>query len=116
MVPKQLFMDIAIVLLVPGLLIAVWYFGFRSPDSALLSVVTGRTPAGQEKPGARAIKALSTLESITLDDSIFNDPAFQEYQYFPVTIPTPELGRPYPFTPPPVIQEMNNKAKTLSQH
>ncbi len=75
------------------------YFNFFSGGGGGEAVVTtsgeANSPISQE-----LLITLTTLNIITLDDSVFKDPAFISLSDFGVQIPTEPVGRRNPFAPP----------------
>lgn len=110
---KQTIIDIAVVLLIPLIIVVGFYFWKQDDAPSLLSIIA---PGLAAKPGtegndlgAKTKIALATLNSIKLDNSIFNDPVYQSLRYFPVTIETSSLGRDYPFSMPEGIRSKETK-------
>ena len=100
---KQALFDIGIVLALPLLLIAGYYFWSSGGESPLLSLVVPQE-ATQEY-GAQARAALATLKSIRMDGSLFDDPVYKSLHEFHVDIPmTTSFGRAYPFTIPDAVR------------
>lgn len=104
-------LDIAIVLAVPLLAIGGYFMWFRDTSGPLLSAGSEMLNVQADAPGTRTKQALQTLNTITLDDSLFKDPAFLSLTTYSVPIPTSGLSREYPFTPTPEIAEMQRRAK-----
>jgi hypothetical protein len=112
MMGKQIIVDIVVVVILPALLIGGYYL-FKNSDDALLSFVSPTTlPAGQDL-GAKTKNALILLRSIppTLDQSLFNDPAYLMLKDYQVTIPTISLGRVNPFTPPAILENISRSTR-----
>jgi hypothetical protein len=110
MLGKQAFVDILIVLIVPILIISGYYFWWRVDGEGLLSLSAPAQEDSSNEPGTKTKMALDAL-SIKLDDSLFKDPAYLALKNYVFDIPSVPLSRPYPFTPPPVIQELLREAK-----
>ncbi len=86
---------IILVLLVGAGFVAYSYFYKPQEDSALLAESASTiSPAEQN-----LITILVELKAITLDASIFADPAFQSLQDFSQALVPEPLGRPNPFAP-----------------
>lgn len=103
---RQLIFDIMIVLSVPILFVGGYFIWFRDASGPLLSSGYEELKSGENNPGATTKVALQTLNSITLNSSLFTDPSYQSLRTFTVEIPTSELYRKYPFTPTTEIFEM----------
>lgn len=114
MMGKQIITDIIVIILFPALLIGGYYY-FSSSDGALLSFVSPSATNGGADPdlGVKTANALSLLRTIPseLDQSLFSDPAYLMLKDYQVTIPTIALGRTYPFTPPPVLENITRSSK-----
>lgn len=85
-----------IVLLVFG----VWYGLSQSAAPAPLLVT--ETPSGSptvDSADQQLVSTLLTLRAVTLNGSIFNDPAFKVLQDFSTTIVPEPVGRDNPFAP-----------------
>ena len=108
---KQIVIDVLIVISLPILIIGGYFIWFRTNDTALLSAppILGANPGSE--PGVKTKQALDTLKGITLDDSLFTDPAYNALKPFIVAIPSASTSRRYPFTPPPIIEERLRQAK-----
>lgn len=107
---RQIIIDILVVVLMPLMIVAAYYFWKEGDTSLLLSSVTlsGAAKPGEDEAkelGAKIKLALATLNTIKLDNSIFTDPVYQSLRDFPVTIATTTLGRDYPFTLPEGVRE-----------
>jgi hypothetical protein len=74
-------------------LVGAWFMWGRSTDLAPL------TDDGTAQVSQELLATLGKLHSITLDDSIFKDPAFATLTDFGVTIPSQPVGRRNPFEP-----------------
>jgi hypothetical protein len=106
---KQLLIDVLIVLVTPILLIGGYYV-FKTDGSELLSVIPSFVGTQNEvdpELGKKTEVALAMLSAIQLDDSLFTDPAYLMLKKYTVQIPSAELGRSNPFTPPQVLIDMN---------
>lgn len=68
-----------------------WWMG---KDSAPILSETAQSPLSSD-----LLLTLGNLSTITLDESIFEDPAFQSLTDFGVTIPPQATGRRNPFAP-----------------
>lgn len=111
---KQTIIDIVIVLIVPLVIVAGFYYWKQEDSPSLLSLIAPTLAAkpGEETKelGAKVKVALATLNTIKLDNSIFNDPVYQSLRDFPVTIATTTLGRDYPFTLPESVREKERRS------
>lgn len=110
---KQFLIDIVVVLATPLLLIGGYYI-FKTDGEALLSVNPFSTIQKNEVDldlGKKTEAALALLSTIRLDNSLFSDPGYLLLQKYTVEIPSVELGRSFPFTPPPVLVEMNRRSQ-----
>lgn len=116
MLGKQFMLDIAIVLALPALGIGVYFMAFRDTSGPLLSAGSEILNLQADAPGTRTKQALQTLNTITLNDSLFKDPAFLSLTTYTVPIPTSELSREYPFTPTPEIADMLKRAKNTTKN
>ncbi len=118
MMGKQSLVDALIVLVIPVLLIAGYYLWWRPADTTqLLSSTAPSAVSAENEPGAKTKLALKTLQSITLDGSLFTDPAFLSLRTYTVTVPSVPVARPYPFTLPSVVLErlkLGAQGKTVS--
>lgn len=106
---KQLLIDILVVLVVPILFIGGYYF-FKADSAELLSslpLIAGTQGEVDPELGKKTEVALALLSSIEFDDSLFSDPAYLLLKKYTVEIPSVELGRSFPFTPPPVLLQMS---------
>lgn len=111
MIPKQLILDIVVVLAVPSLIIGGYMMWFRDESGPLLSASSEMLQTKPDEPGALTRIALQKLNSIKLDDSLFRDPAYLSLKIYSVEIPEAKLQRDFPFTPTPEIAEMVRRAK-----
>jgi hypothetical protein len=80
------------VLLLAGVYVYMTYFS--SPQSATLSTSDANTTLSQN-----LLVTLQNLHTIKLDNSIFDEPAFQSLTDFGVVIPQEAVGRRNPFLP-----------------
>lgn len=116
MIGKQILTDIAVVLIFPLLLI--WgFYSLNKEDGALLSLAAPAIATHEgveaEQLGSKTKEALERLRSIPteLNQSLFSDPAYLMLRDYQVTIPTVPLGRPNPFTPPQVIENLSRASR-----
>ncbi len=85
--------------LIGGLVVAIavvygiWQYSQTGSGGSSLSATPTTSAAG-----ADLLVALTNLQAVKLDDSIFSDPAFQSLSDFGVTLPAQPLGRPNPFS------------------
>lgn len=77
-----------------------------SESSSSLSSLIGSGSFGEIKESntdlanAEILRILGSIQNITLDDDIFNNPVFKELEDSRFTIPKPvRIGRPNPFLP-----------------
>lgn len=83
---------VAVVLVVGG------YFAYGTGSSdELLTTTDAGTPTSQVSK--ELLSVLANLKSISLDTSIFTDPAFLSLSDFGTTIPLEPVGRDNPFAP-----------------
>jgi hypothetical protein len=75
-------------------ILAYVYFTYFSGSPTALLTTTQNTPATSD-----LLITLASLHTITLDNSIFTDPAYLSLTDFGVTIPPENVGRPNPFAP-----------------
>lgn len=81
-----------------GLLLCIglfYYFSGGSDTSQPLVASTGEA----DPTTAGLLATLSNLQTIELDNSIFNDPVFLSLTDFGVIIPPQDVGRRNPFAP-----------------
>ncbi len=103
---KKNLVDILVVFGIPALLI--WgFYAFQSPDSPVLSMISGiiNQNAGGEEVGTKTKEALAVLDTIKLNESLFEDPAYKTLKDYPITIPGTTLGRANPFILTPQLAE-----------
>lgn len=116
---RQTVIDIVVVLVIPLVILAGFYFWKKEDSPPLLSLIAPSLVAkpGEESKelGAKVKIALATLNSIKMDNSIFNDPVYQSLRDFPVTIATSTLGREYPFSLPESIREKERQNRSASE-
>ena len=107
---KQIFLDLLIVIAIPGLLVYGYYFIKSDEGIAVLSSASPATVArpGQEgvELGAKTKAALVELNSIKFDESIFSDPTFLSLEDFTEEINPSPIGRDYPFVSPDELRNM----------
>jgi len=73
----------------------IWtYSGSGTTEAPLVA-----TPASTSGAGADLLIALTNLQAVKLDGSVFLDPVFQSLSDFGVNIPPQPVGRPNPFSP-----------------
>ena len=78
--------------------IAVYFFFIKKVDQQVIFDQFGN-PIEAQVVGQDLIDLLSRLQSVQLDESIFNDTAFVNLTDFSLTIPDQLLGRDNPFEP-----------------
>jgi hypothetical protein len=114
---KQFLIDILVVLITPILFIGGYYF-LKTDSAALLSAVPFIGMQNDVDPdlGKKTEVALALLSSMQFDDSLFSDPAYLLLKKYTVEIPSVDLGRSFPFTPPQILVDINRKqVKQVSQ-
>lgn len=95
----------AIVIIALALL--VWIFSSmggktpQAPDTGLSSSLgaIGPSPVAGQSGGSEFATLLSSVKSITIDDSIFANPAFKALRDHPINVGTDVVGRSNPFAP-----------------
>lgn len=110
---KQTVIDIAIVLALPLVVFLGYYFWNSNDNNALLSIVA--PPPESQEYGSKAKTALVTLRSITMDDSLFNDPLYLSLKEFHVDVPEAVLGRANPFTTPEAVRTAKSLKSSITQ-
>lgn len=96
---KNLIISIAVIIVLFAA--GWWYFGQgSSSDQSLLSSSTASS-------NDSLLSTLNQLKSLTLDSSIFTEPAFEALQSNTVVLPTVPSGRPNPFAPLPGLLPTN---------
>lgn len=113
---KQILLDILIILILPALFIA-GYFYLKSDSGAALLLSGDSVLPGEENvdPGMKARLILTELKSINFDESLFTDPTFQSLVDFTKPVASTSVGRAFPFTPPDELRTMARKAKAGSR-
>ncbi len=76
---------------------AYGYLSGEDESGPALEAVSGASPEGAV--GRDLLVLLATLNTITLDESIFDDPAFKNLKNFRVEIAAQPVGRTNPFAP-----------------
>lgn len=97
---KNLFAN-KILLLVVGVIVAfgLWY-GLSSPSSDTTSLLDTTTDSAATDPASQEVlETLLALRAISLDGTVFQNPAFQSLQDFSTEIMPEPVGRPNPFAP-----------------
>ena len=108
---KQILIDILVVITLPILIIGVYFLAFRTNDPIIIAAPPVLGASVVEEPGVKTKQALDTLKGLSLDGSLFTDPAYTSLQPFVVGIPSASTSRKYPFTPPPIIEERIRQSK-----
>lgn len=72
---------------------ALWYWWSSKPSGPILVVEQASPLSGD------LLAVLGSLNTIVLDESIFDDPVFESLTDFGVTIPSQATGRRNPFAP-----------------
>ena len=108
---KQILIDILVVITLPILIIGVYFLGFRTNDPTIIASPPVLGASAAEDPGVKTKQALDTLKGLSLDGSLFTDPAYTSLKPFAVGIPSASTSRKYPFTPPPIIEERIRQSK-----
>lgn len=85
---------IGIAILVAG---AIWY-GMTQGSASTTSVISTQT-VGTSVDERELVETLLALRAVTLDGTIFNDPAFLSLKDFGTQIVPEPAGRPNPFAP-----------------
>lgn len=77
--------------------VAAWYFlaGSGTPTPVLSTEALSQAPAGTEN----LVQSLLALRTVSLDGTIFSNPAFQTLQDFTTPITPEPVGRSDPFQP-----------------
>jgi hypothetical protein len=103
-----------VVVLISVAILAFSFLGNKTPPAnttGLSTTALTATPAGMSTlPGMPApnggamatssfLQVLSTIDSITLDTTIFSDPGYKALRDFPVSLGTAVVGRDNPFAP-----------------
>ncbi len=113
---KQFLIDVLVVLITPILFIGGYYF-LKTDSSALLSATPFIGTQNEVDPelGKKTEVALALLSSIQFDDSLFSDPAYLLLKKYTVEIPSADLGRSFPFTPPQVLVDIKRNPVKQSE-
>ena len=109
MVVKQVFIDLAIVLSIPVILIGGNLTFGGSEDIA--PIASPSTVIGAKDAGAKTKQALDILHGIKLDNALFKDEAYTSLTPFSAEIPEVPLLRSFPFTPPAIIEARLRQAR-----
>lgn len=81
-----------------GIAVGAWYFlgsSSTTPDTVLSADEPSAAPAGTSD----LIESLLALRAVSLNGTIFSDPAFQALKDFTTPIVPEAVGRPNPFAP-----------------
>lgn len=99
---KSLFQHKLFILLALIVIGAVAWYAFSSAGSAP-SLTTSATAGGSgtSTADAQLVATLLQLRTVTLNSTIFSDPAFESLQDFSTQIVPEPSGRPDPFAPLP---------------
>ncbi len=112
---KKNLVDILVVFGIPAAL--VWgFYSFQSPDSPMLSIIAqviNHQKVGEDV-GAKTKEALAVLDTIKLNESLFEDPAYKTLKNYPITIPGTTLGRANPFILTPQLAEQMKAKDNVS--
>jgi hypothetical protein len=74
-----------------------WYFlsGSSAPQPVLSTAANAQAPEGTQA----MVQSLLSLQSVTLNDSLFSSPSFQALKDFTTPITSEPVGRNDPFAP-----------------
>lgn len=108
---KQLFLDIAVVVSIPVLAVGAYFLWFRVDSGPLLSAKSEMLRTDAKEPGNTTKIALQSLSRIVLNDALFTSPTYLNLKVYTVDIPTSELSREYPFTPPQTVRDMLRRVR-----
>jgi|GEM_PF-2466065 len=113
--PKQVLLDILIVLALPALAIFGYFYFNTTSGTKLLSDVSMGVAAlpgeGNAELGTKTKIALNELKSINFDKTLFTDATFLTLEDFTLPIIATPIGREYPFALTPELRTMSKKAK-----
>ncbi|NDE68000.1 hypothetical protein EB052_00170 [bacterium] len=98
-----------IILVIVIVLAVAGYFLYTSGNQTVVDATGkiaalaggGSAAAADNGVGADVLLLLNRIQSIKIDPSIFNDPAYQSLVDYTVAIPTWNVGRDNPFAPLP---------------
>jgi len=88
---------ITAVIVIGGFFLYSYFFGGSNVQTGVLSVTTPAAVDGVV--GKDLLILLANLQTLRLDDSVFNDPAFRSFKNFRVDISPESIGRENPFAP-----------------
>ncbi len=80
-------------------LIGVAWYVLGSGSSSQSDITTTTTDSALSGPGAQIVATLVSLQAVSLNSSIFSDPAFASLQDLTTAIVPEPVGRPDPFAP-----------------
>src|SRR6478609_6932883 len=92
------------VLIIVAISAGMYFYYKGSPnDAATSSLETLNTPeaADAQQVGNRVLALLDQINSLKIDGSIFNDPAYKTLVDYSITVPEQPVGRANPFGPIP---------------
>jgi hypothetical protein len=84
------------------LVIAAIYFFFTMSPSTSSSGLTVSSDSGATV-GTQVLSLLNQIQSLRIDTTLFNDPAYLSLVDRTVAVPAVEVGRPDPFAPLPGV-------------
>jgi hypothetical protein len=79
------------------LAVAAWYL--MTSNGSQADLTTTQTDTDLSGPGAQIVQTLLSLQAVSLDGTIFSDPAFASLQDLTTAIVPEPVGRPDPFAP-----------------
>ena len=84
------------VIIIIAVIVYFYYEGSPSSSSASSSLLTA---SSNSSVGSTELSLLNQVQSLSIDPSIFKDPAYQTLVDYTVPIPEEGVGRPNPFAP-----------------
>ncbi len=101
---KKIKAFVIVILIIIGIVLAVSYAGNKTPTPAVEGALSSSKAAGVPLSTTEATvndftSSLSTIKGISIDTSIFSNPAYQALRDYPVALGTDVVGRPNPFAP-----------------
>lgn len=91
---------IIIVVLIIAACVYFYFEGFPTGSSGLLQTQTN-ADTDAEAVGTQVLGLLNQIQSLSIDTSLFSDPAYLTLQDYSVVIPPVPVGRNDPFAPLP---------------
>lgn len=89
---------ILIVIAIVGLIIYFYITG-KPSDSSVSSLETGESATDAQLAGTRVLNLLNQINSLKIDSTIFESPAYKSLIDYSVAIPERSIGRQNPFAP-----------------